>query len=109
MRTRPDEIWRTQGLQYDQASTIVTFDCPLEAQIDWESAAAGAPMVLDFLQAQIDLRGWQILFVNDCMPVVIAMRKGSHLMRLQADAERVTLWLLEAGAGLHSYTFPEQK
>ncbi len=55
-------------------------------------------MVLDFLRAQMDLRGWLVLFVNDCMPVVIAMRKGSHSMRLQADAERVTLGLLEAGA-----------
>jgi len=95
-RTRPDEIWRSQGMRYEQASTIVTFDSPLEAQVHRESA--GAPMVLDFLRAQMDLRGWQILFVNDCMPVVIAMRKGSHSMRLQADAERVTLGLLEAGA-----------
>jgi hypothetical protein len=81
-------------MQYEQASTIVTFDSPLKAQV---RESAGAPMVLDFLRAQMDLRGWQILFVNDCMPVVIAMRKGSHSMRLQADAERVTLGLLEAG------------
>ncbi len=46
----------------------------------------------------MDLRGWQILFLNDCMPVIIAMRKGSHLVRLQADAKRVTLGWLEAGA-----------
>jgi hypothetical protein len=59
VRTLPDEIWRTQGLQYDQASTIVTFYCPLEAQVHLESA--GAPMVLDVLRGQMDLRWWQIL------------------------------------------------
>jgi hypothetical protein len=33
VRTRPDEIWRSQGMKYEQASTIVTFDSPLEAQV----------------------------------------------------------------------------
>ncbi len=52
---RPDEIWRSKGMRYEQASTIVTFDSPLEAQVHRESA--GAPMVLEFLRAQMDLRG----------------------------------------------------
>ena len=83
-------------MQYDRATTIVTFDDPIEAQVHRESA--GAPMVLKFLQGQMDLRGWHVLFMNDCLPVVLALRKGSHSTRLQADAEEVTLGLLEAGA-----------
>jgi len=39
-----------------------------------------------------------VQFVNDCLPVVLALRKGSHSTLLQADAEEVTLGLLEAGA-----------
>ena len=96
VRTKPDEIWKTCGMRYERASTIVTFDSPLEAQVHRESA--GAPMALAFLRSQMDLRGWHVLFVNDCLPVVIALRKGSHSARLQADAEAVTLGLLEAGA-----------
>jgi hypothetical protein len=46
----------------------------------------------------MDLRGWHVLFVNDCLPVILAMRKGSHSERLQADAEAVALGILEAGA-----------
>ena len=47
-------------------------------------------MVLKFLRRQMDLRGWHVLFVNDCLPVILALRKGSHSARLQADAEEVT-------------------
>jgi hypothetical protein len=38
---RRDAIWKTAG-QYDRATTIVTFDDPIEAQVHRESA--GAPM-----------------------------------------------------------------
>ncbi len=38
-----------------------------------------------------------MLFVNDCLPVVLALRKGSHFTLLQVYAEEVTLSLLEAG------------
>ena len=96
IQTRPDAIWKTAGMQYDRATTIVTFDDPIEALVHRESA--GAPMVLKFLPGQMDLRGWHVLFVNDCLPVVLALRKGSHSTRLQTDAEEVTLGLLEAGA-----------
>ena len=96
IRTRPWEIWKTCCMRYERAYTIVTFDSPMEAQVHRESA--GAPMALAFLRSQMDLRGWQVLFVNVCLPVVIALRKGSHSARLQADAEAVTLGLLEAGA-----------
>ncbi len=96
IRTRPDAIWKTAGMQYDRATTNVTFDDPIEAQVHRESA--GAPLVLRFLRGQMYLRGWHVLFVNDCLPVVLALRMGSHSTRLQADAEEVTLCLLEAGA-----------
>jgi hypothetical protein len=46
----------------------------------------------------MNLSGWHILFVNDCLPVILALRKGSHSARLQADAETVALGVLEAGA-----------
>jgi hypothetical protein len=46
----------------------------------------------------MNLSGWHILFVNNCLPVFLALRKGSHSARLQADAETVALGVLEAGA-----------
>ncbi len=83
-------------MQYDRATSIVTFDNPLEAHVHRESA--GGAITLRVLRGLMDLRGWHVLFVNDCLPVVLAMRKGSHLERLQADAEAVALGILEAGA-----------
>ena len=96
IRTRPDRIWKTAGMRYEQATTIVTFSDPLEAQVHRESA--GAPISLRILRSLMDLNGWQILFVNDCLPVVLALRKGSASARLQEDAEAVALGVLEAGA-----------
>ena len=96
IRTKPGEIWKTTGMAYDRTTTIVTFGDPLEAQVHRESA--GAPMVLKFLRSAMDLKGWHVLFVNDCLPVILALRKGSHSIRLQENAEEVTLGLLEAGA-----------
>jgi hypothetical protein len=46
----------------------------------------------------MDLRGWHVLFVNDCLPVILAKRKGSKSKQLQADSESVAVGLLEAGA-----------
>ena len=40
--TRPDQIWRTAGMHYEQATSIVTFSGPVEAQVHRESA--GAPI-----------------------------------------------------------------
>jgi hypothetical protein len=96
IRTRPDQIWKTAGMQYDRATSIVTFDSPLDAQVHRESA--GGPITLRVLRSLMDLRGRHVLFVNDCLPVILAMRKGSHSERLQADAEAVALGVLEAGA-----------
>ena len=36
IRTRPDQIWKTAGMQYDRATSMVTFDSPLEAQVHRE-------------------------------------------------------------------------
>ena len=63
IRTRPDEIWRSAGMEYDQATTIITFADPIEAQVHRESV--GAPMALRFLRSQMDLRGWHVQFIND--------------------------------------------
>jgi hypothetical protein len=63
-------------MRYDQATTIVTFSDPLEAQVHRESA--GAPISLRILRSLTDLNGWQILLVNDCLPVVLALRKGTQ-------------------------------
>ena len=83
-------------MRYDQATTIVTFSDPLEAQVHRESA--GAPISLRILSSLMDLSGWHILFVNDCLPVILSLRKGSNSARLQTDSETVALGVLEAGA-----------
>ena len=92
--TRPN--METAGMRYDQATTIVTFSDPLEAQVHRESA--GAPISLRILSSLMDLSGWHILFVNDCLPVILSLRKGSNSARLQTDSETVALGVLEAGA-----------
>ncbi len=46
----------------------------------------------------MDLRGWHVLFVNDCLPVILAKCKGSQSKQLQADSESVVVGLLEAEA-----------
>ena len=38
------------------------------------------------------------MFVNDCLPVILSLRKGSNSARLQTDSETVALGVLEAGA-----------
>ena len=48
IRTRPDQIWKTAGMQYDRATSIITFDSPLEAQVHRESA--GGPITLRVLR-----------------------------------------------------------
>jgi hypothetical protein len=88
-RDRPDQILRTAGMVYDQATTIVTFPDPIEAQVHRESA--GGPIALRILSSLMDLRGKHVLFVN-------AMRKGSKCRQLQSDAEAVAAGILEAGA-----------
>ena len=50
IRTRPDQIWRTAGMRYDRATTIVTFSDPIEAQVHRESA--GAPISLRVLKTE---------------------------------------------------------
>jgi hypothetical protein len=78
IRTKPDQIWRTAGMQYDRATSIVTFDNPLEAQVHRESA--GGPITLRVLRGLMDLRGWHVLVVNDCLPVVISEPGGSKFV-----------------------------
>ncbi len=55
IRTRPNQIWRTAGIRYDQATTIVTFSDPVEAQVHRESA--GAPISLKILDSLMNLSG----------------------------------------------------
>jgi hypothetical protein len=96
IRVRPDQIWRTAGMVYDQATTIVTFPDPIEAQVHLESA--GGPIAFRILSSLMDLRGWHVLFVIDCLPVILAMRKRSQSKQLQSDSESVAVGILEAGA-----------
>ena len=77
------------------ATTIATFKTSMEHQVHRESA--GGPLAMQVLRSLVDVRGHRILFVNDCLPVVLAMRKGSQSSQLQADAEYMALSSLEAG------------
>ncbi len=83
-------------MRYDQATTIVTFGDSIEAQVHRESA--GCPLALLIPCSLMDLRDWHILLVNDCLPVILAMRKGLHSERLQSDAKTVALGVLEVWA-----------
>jgi hypothetical protein len=98
IRLKPDEIWRTAGMKYDGVTSIATFGAQLDAQVHRESA--GAPLAMRLLRSLQDIRGHRVLFVNDCLPVVLAMRKGSPSVRLQADAEYMATAGLESGASL---------
>ncbi len=51
VRDRPGHILRTAGMIYDQATTIVTFPDPVEAQVHRESA--GGPIALRILRGLI--------------------------------------------------------
>ena len=57
----------------------------------------------------LDVVGHGILFVDDCLPVVLAMRKGSQslLVKLQADSEYMATAGLESGATLTYLHVPE--
>ena len=85
-------------MRYDGATSIATFGTSLDAQVHRESA--GAPLAMRLLRSLLDIRGHRVLFVNDCLPVVLAMRKGSQSNRLQADSEYMATAGLEAGASL---------
>ncbi len=54
-RTQPDQIWRTEGMHYEQATSIVTFSDPVEAQVHRESA--GAPISFRILSSLMSLLG----------------------------------------------------
>jgi len=95
IRRKPDSVWKTGGMAYKGATTIATFRTHLEHQVHRESA--GAPLAMLTLRRLTDVRGHRVLFVNDCLPVVLAMRKGSQSPRLQSDAEYMALASLEAG------------
>ena len=60
-------------MRYDGATSIATFGTSLDAQVHRESA--GAPLAMRLLRSLVDIRGHRVLFVNDCLPVVFAMRK----------------------------------
>ena len=98
IRRTPGEVWRTAGMRYDGATSIATFGSTLDAQVHRESA--GGPLAMRLLRSLADIRGHRVLFVNDCLPVVLAMRKGSPSPVLQADAEFMAREGLEAGATL---------
>jgi hypothetical protein len=85
-------------MRYEGATSIATFRAPLEAQFHRESA--GGPLAMRLLRSLVEIRGRRILFVNDYLPVVLAMQKGSNSRVLQADAEYMAIAGLEAGASL---------
>ncbi len=82
-------------MSYQGATTIATFGAVMEHQVHRESA--GGPLAMRILRSLTDIRGHRVLFVNDCLPVVQAMRKGSRSSQLQSDAEYMALASLEAG------------
>ena len=95
IRREPGSVWKTGGMLYQGATTIATFRAVMEHQVHRESA--GGPLAMQILRSLTDIRGHRVLFVNDCLPVVQAMRKGSRSSQLQADAEYMALASLEAG------------
>ena len=95
IRRRPECVWKTGGMTFKGATTIATFSPRLQHQVHRESA--GGPLAMQILRSLTDVRGHRVLFVNDCLPVVLAMRKGSSSPQLQSDAEYMALASLESG------------
>ena len=66
IRHRPDEIWKTAGMQYPGATSIATFGEELRAQVHRESA--GAPLAMQLLRNLQNIRGHRVLFVMTVCP-----------------------------------------
>jgi hypothetical protein len=100
----PGKILRLEGMRFEGVSTIITFEDTPEAQVHRE--AAGAPMVIRLLRRLFDLRGKTVMFRNDCLPVIFALRKGSGSPQLQEAAEIVSRECLEAGCRMLALHVP---
>ncbi len=85
-------------MRYEGAISIATFEESLDAQVHRESA--GVPLAMRLLCSLFDVRGHRVLFVNDCLPMMLAMRKGSQSLKLQADSEYMATEGLESVATL---------
>ena len=85
-------------MDYSGTTSIASFDRTLDVQVHRESARG--PLAMQLLRSMRDIRGKQVLFVNDCLPVIQAMKKGSGSEHLQKDAEYMAVVRLEAGAAL---------
>ena len=87
LKDAPGRVRYMQGMRYEGVTTIVTFEDTPEAQVHRE--ALGAPMTMRLLRRTFDLRGKTVLLLNDCTPVIFALRKGSRSPVLQQAAEEV--------------------
>ena len=96
IRTDPLKIWKVAGMRFPGVTTIATLE--QESDVQAHREAAGAPMAFHLLTSIVNISGRRVLFRNDCLPVVIAMRKGSPSSTLQAASEVITKGCIQAGA-----------
>ena len=87
VKNAPGQVRYMRGMRYEGVVTVVTFDDTPEVQVHRE--ALGAPMTMRSLWKLYDLLDKTVLLLNDCMPVIFALHKGSRSPELQQAAEQV--------------------
>jgi hypothetical protein len=103
IRRKLGSVWKTGDMFYKGGTTIATFGAHLEHQVHQESAG-GLPLAMQILRSLADICSYRVLFVNDCLPVVLAImrRKRSNSPQLQSDAEYTGMALASLESGCKS-------
>ena len=94
LRDRPGVVKWVRGRRYEGLSTVVTFPRELAEMGELEHQAWreawGAVLSVELALQDATVRNCVLLLINDCVPVLVAIVKGSaRSPRLQAAAEAI--------------------
>ena len=95
IRKEPNVIAHCIGREFERVSTVLTFENQLEVQAHRE-AHGGAMAVRVFLESE-QPRGTILLCINDCVPALRALQKGSSKPHMQAAAEQLNMDCIKNG------------
>ena len=95
IRKEPNVIAQCVGREFDRVSTVLTFEDQLDVQAHRE-AQGGAMAVRVFLESE-QPQGTILLCINDCVPALRALQKGSSKPHMQAAAEQLTMDCIRTG------------
>ena len=95
IRKEPNVILHCIGREFEHVSCVVTFADPLAVQAHRE-ARGGAMAVRAFLESE-QPQGTILLCVNDCVPALRALQKGSSKPHMQAASEQLNMDCIRTG------------